>query len=97
MMTLVVFSMKINGVTRKRSVWNYEQESGFMEKQLLVSYSTNVQATKILKLLSSFTNKHKNSTKREQNVDRWNEKEGEDIGFDLILWCGFYQNNNILL
>jgi hypothetical protein len=41
-----------------------------MEKQLLVSYSTNVQATKILKLLSSFTNKHKNSTKREQNVDR---------------------------
>jgi hypothetical protein len=42
MMTMVLFIMKTNGVTRKRFVWNYEQESAFMEKQLLASYSTKM-------------------------------------------------------
>ncbi len=67
MMTLVVFIMKTNGVTRKRSVWNYEQESGFMEKELLVSYSTKM--FKQQKFKNSFHHSQ-TSTKTQQKENK---------------------------
>jgi hypothetical protein len=39
MMTMVDFIMQTNGISKERFVWNYEWAHGFMEKQLLGSYS----------------------------------------------------------
>jgi hypothetical protein len=53
------------------------------------------------KLFPSLANKYKNSSR--QKKEKWGDEIkkkktiGFDLGFILILWCGFDQNHNILL
>ncbi len=54
---------------------------------------------KTWKPASSFINKHKSSTRKEQKGGRWNREEGEDIkfglGFSLIYDMDFIKTINI--